>query len=194
MSPTGALTIPEATRAIARAREAAADAGRDPVVVVTMSALPYWPTLDSDYRLVSLMGSAGAIGLGLAIGAPARPVWVVDGDGSLLMQLGVLPAIARCAPAGFVHIVMANGVYAISGEQPTPGPASWRQLFTAAGFGDAAECASSREISAALATANDRPRGVVVRCSSERPDFPAGAFQIVDPAGEVRRVRAALAG
>ena len=49
------------------------------------------------------------------------PVWVIDGDGSLLMQLGSLATIAHAAPANFLHVVMHNGVYETSGAQPIPG-------------------------------------------------------------------------
>jgi hypothetical protein len=200
-SGNGMLTIPTAVAAIDRGRQRARAAGRAPIVVVTMSALPYWPAADEDFRLVSLMGSAGAIGLGLALGRPDRDVWVIDGDGSLLMQLGVLAAIGAAAPARFAHLVIANGVYAISGEQPTPGPASWPGLFLGAGFASAVECRAAEEIEDALAPASGEgrrgtvgggPAGIAVICEPVRPQFPAGAFD-VDPAAEARRVRTALA-
>jgi thiamine pyrophosphate-dependent acetolactate synthase large subunit-like protein len=189
---TTMLSIPAAIAAIARARQGARAAGGSPIVVVTMSALPYWPADDADYRLVNLMGSAGAIGLGLALGRPDRPVWVIDGDGSLLMQLGVLAAIGAAAPAGFAHLVIANGVYAISGEQPTPGPASWPQLFQGAGFPSVVECRTGEEIERALSHSSEGPLGIAIVCDPARPQFPAGAFD-VDPAGEARRVRSTLA-
>src|SRR6202035_3037387 len=55
-----------------------------------------------------------------ALARPERRVVVVDGDGSLLMQLGSLVTIAGAAPANFYHFVFENGVYETSGSQPLP--------------------------------------------------------------------------
>src|SRR5256714_12752287 len=71
--------------------------------------------------IVGCMGSASTIALGLALAQPARRVVVVDGDGSLLMQLGSLVTIAGAAPANLFHFVFENGVYETSGSQPLPG-------------------------------------------------------------------------
>jgi phosphonopyruvate decarboxylase len=167
----------------------------DALAVLTMSAIAYWPDLrDDDYRLMGLMGSAGAIGLGLALGLPDRPVWVLDGDGSLLMQLGVLSAVSDAAPANFVHLVFDNGIYAISGAQPTPGPVDFAALFAAAGYAEGLTASTVDELRAAIARAAevDGPVGIAVRCEPERPAYPAGAFGVV-VADEAHRVRAALA-
>ena len=64
--------------------------------------------------------AASTIGLGIALAQPARKVIVVDGDGSLLMQLGSLVTIAGAAPANLFHFVFENGVYETSGSQPLP--------------------------------------------------------------------------
>lgn len=65
------------------------------------------------------MGLASSIGLGVALGAPDRRVFVTDGDGSLLMNLGSLATIARQGPANLVHIVWDNHMWAETGGQPT---------------------------------------------------------------------------
>ena len=67
------------------------------------------------------MGSASTIGLGIALAQPQRKVIVVDGDGSLLMQLGSLVTIAGAAPANFFHFVFENGVYETSGVAAVAG-------------------------------------------------------------------------
>jgi phosphonopyruvate decarboxylase len=67
-------------------------------------------------------------------------VLVVDGDGSLQMQLGVLAAIAGAAPPNLVHIVIDNGIYAISGGQPTAGPIDWQGVMLAAGYAAVVTC------------------------------------------------------
>ena len=65
------------------------------------------------------MGLASSIGLGLAMAQPDRRVFVVDGDGSLLMNLGSLATIGWERPANLVLIVWDNESYATTGGQDT---------------------------------------------------------------------------
>jgi thiamine pyrophosphate-dependent acetolactate synthase large subunit-like protein len=66
------------------------------------------------------MGVASSIGLGLALARPDRRVIVLDGDGSLLMNLGSLATIGLLQPANLAVVVMDNEEYATTGGQPTP--------------------------------------------------------------------------
>ncbi|TRD14872.1 thiamine pyrophosphate-dependent enzyme [Palleronia caenipelagi] len=59
---------------------------------------------------VPLMGGASGLGLGLAIAQPNRQVMVLDGDSSLLMELGTLAQIGDVAPANFIHFVFNNSL------------------------------------------------------------------------------------
>jgi thiamine pyrophosphate-dependent acetolactate synthase large subunit-like protein len=65
------------------------------------------------------MGLASSIGLGLAMVQPDLRVFVVDGDGSLLMNLGSLATIGWVRPANLVVIVWDNRVYGTTGGQDT---------------------------------------------------------------------------
>ena len=65
------------------------------------------------------MGLASSIGLGLAIARPDLRVFVVDGDGSLLMNLGSLATIGWTRPQNLVVIVWDNGEYGTTGGQET---------------------------------------------------------------------------
>jgi thiamine pyrophosphate-dependent acetolactate synthase large subunit-like protein len=65
------------------------------------------------------MGLACPIALGVALAQPSRRVVALEGDGSLLMQLGCLTTIAMLAPKNLVIIVMDNGCYQITGAQKT---------------------------------------------------------------------------
>ena len=65
------------------------------------------------------MGLASSIGLGLALARPAHRVFVVDGDGSLLMNLGSLATIGSTSPANLVLIVWDNEEYGTTGGQAT---------------------------------------------------------------------------
>ncbi len=66
------------------------------------------------------MGLAFPIALGVALAQPERRVFALEGDGSLLMQLGSLSTIAMLQPKNLTMIVMDNGIYQITGSQPTP--------------------------------------------------------------------------
>jgi thiamine pyrophosphate-dependent acetolactate synthase large subunit-like protein len=66
------------------------------------------------------MGVATSIGLGLALARPSVRVIVLDGDGSLLMNLGSLATIGLQQPANLVVVVMDNEEYATTGGQKTP--------------------------------------------------------------------------
>jgi thiamine pyrophosphate-dependent acetolactate synthase large subunit-like protein len=65
------------------------------------------------------MGLASSIGLGLALARPELRVFVVDGDGSLLMNLGSLATIGWTRPSNLVLIVWDNQVYGTTGGQDT---------------------------------------------------------------------------
>ena len=96
----------------------------DAVVVTCMSASRAWAeTSDTEDRDLPIrpMGKAVSIAFGVAVARPKVKVVLFDGDGSLLMNLGTLATIATKRPENFVHFVMENGVYAITGGQPVPG-------------------------------------------------------------------------
>jgi thiamine pyrophosphate-dependent acetolactate synthase large subunit-like protein len=65
------------------------------------------------------MGLASSIGLGLAVAQPARRVYVLDGDGSLLMNLGSLATIGWTRPVNLVLVVLDNEQYGTTGGQDT---------------------------------------------------------------------------
>jgi sulfopyruvate decarboxylase subunit beta len=96
----------------------------DAICVPTMTTAPAWRDIapdDLSVTCVGFMGGASALGLGLALACPDRKVLVLDGDGSLLMQLGSLATIAGARPRNLVHFVFKNGVYHTSGSQEIPG-------------------------------------------------------------------------
>ena len=100
-----------------------ARAARD-VVVTTMATSRDWMTMPQsplDVVFVpSAMGHATSIGLGIALAQPERRVIVCNGDGSMLMNLGSLVSIVGSGAKNLVVIVFDNGVYEVTGAQPTP--------------------------------------------------------------------------
>src|SRR5258708_14389543 len=65
------------------------------------------------------MGLASSVGLGLALARPDLRIFVLDGDGSLLMNLGSLATIGLLRPPNLVLVVMDNQEYATTGRQQT---------------------------------------------------------------------------
>jgi sulfopyruvate decarboxylase subunit beta len=71
------------------------------------------------FYLEHAMGLASAIGLGIALAQPRRTVVVLDGDGSVLMNLGGLTTLARYAPPNLTHLVFDNESLLSVGGFPT---------------------------------------------------------------------------
>jgi phosphonopyruvate decarboxylase len=110
----------------------------DEVVVSSMGVAREWMKgsphpLDLVY-VPSSMGQATSIGLGLALARPERRVIVCNGDGSMLMNLGSLVSITAANPSNLVVLVFDNGVYEITGAQPTPGSSAGRESHVAVDF------------------------------------------------------------
>lgn len=72
-----------------------------------------------NFYMLGSMGLAIPIALGVAIAQPNRRVIALEGDGSLLMQLGCLSTVAIRAPKNLTIVVMDNGIYQITGSQQT---------------------------------------------------------------------------
>ena len=71
------------------------------------------------FYLLHAMGLASSVGLGIALARPELPVVVLDGDGSLLMNLGGLTTLARYRPRNLVHVVFDNESLLSVGGFPT---------------------------------------------------------------------------
>jgi sulfopyruvate decarboxylase subunit beta len=103
------------------------------------------------FYLEHAMGLASSIGLGIALAQPERKVVVIDGDGSVLMNLGGLTTMARSRPKNLVHLIFDNETL-LSVGGGAPGGYRW---FTTA--------TSSGTDLAAVASAAGFPRAQLVR-------------------------------
>jgi thiamine pyrophosphate-dependent acetolactate synthase large subunit-like protein len=72
-----------------------------------------------NFYMLGSMGLAVPLGLGVALAQPGRRTFVLEGDGSLIMQLGSLGTVAATAPANLTIVVFDNGMYHITGKQKT---------------------------------------------------------------------------
>ncbi len=88
-----------------------------------------------NFYMLGSMGLAVPIALGTAIAQPKRHVVALEGDGSLLMHLGCLATVAMRAPKNLTIVVWDNGMYQITGAQPTATAASADLVAVARGAG-----------------------------------------------------------
>jgi len=85
-------------------------------VAAELQAIGHRPSF---FYLQHAMGLASSVGLGIALSRPKLPVVVLDGDGSLLMNLGGLTTLARYRPGNLVHVVFDNESLLSVGGFPT---------------------------------------------------------------------------
>ena len=116
------------------------------------------------FYLQHAMGLASSMGLGIALARPELPVVVLDGDGSILMNLGGLTTLARYRPRNLIHVVFDN-----------------ESLLSVGGFPTATSTGSDL---AAIAAAAGVPRTATVRTV----EAFAEAFDAATAAGELTSI------
>lgn len=73
----------------------------------------------SNFYMIGSMGLASSIALGVAIKNPKKKIFVFDGDGNILMNLGSLTTIGTIRPNNLIHVIFDNGIHESTGGQPT---------------------------------------------------------------------------
>ena len=71
------------------------------------------------FYMIGSMGLSSSIGLGIALKDPGRKVFVFDGDGNILMNLGSLTTVGSLKPKNLIYVVFDNSVHESTGSQPT---------------------------------------------------------------------------
>lgn len=151
---------------------------------------------------VPLMGGASCLGLGLAIAQPTRHVFVLDGDASLLMELGSLAQIADVAPPKYIHFVFNNQLqFSGAGNLERPGrKLDFCAMALGAGYVSARKISTPQALAEAFPTllAEAGPHFVELDIASPpkfvhetpQPEFPNLQFQRM--AAEARAMMDAL--
>lgn len=100
-----------------------------------------------NFYMLGSMGLAVPIALGVALAQLQRRVFALEGDGSLLMQLGCLATVATLAPKNLAILVMDNAMYQITGGQGTPaaGGADYAAIARGCGLANAGWAADEAE-------------------------------------------------
>lgn len=118
--------------------------GDNAIAVCVYNAAFDWRRISQsplNYYSVGAMGQGSSHALGIALAMPDYQVIVLDGDGSLLMNLGSLVTVAAAAPPNYYHFVCENGDYEANGSHPIParGMVSFAGHARAAGYPHAFE-------------------------------------------------------
>lgn len=121
----------------------------------------------SNFYMLGTMGLASSIGLGLAL-AQAQKVIAIDGDGSVLTNFGTLPTIANNAVDNFILLIIDNGSYGSTGDQPTYAgkKTSLAAVATACGCDHVVEC-QAEEAAATVQAALDADEMTIIVCKCE---------------------------
>jgi thiamine pyrophosphate-dependent acetolactate synthase large subunit-like protein len=134
---------------------AALDPARDLLVAGLGANARYLPHLSVPVPHVALcdaMGAAIPLALGMALARPDRRVIALEGDGSLLMNLGTLATVAAAQASNLTALVFVNHHYESSGGQRLPAvEADFAAVARAAGLATAEHVAAAGDLAAALA-------------------------------------------
>ncbi|HVZ44886.1 MAG TPA: thiamine pyrophosphate-dependent enzyme [Ramlibacter sp.] len=181
---------------------------QEDVLIITMSTMKTLPGIAPNANFVScvpLMGGSASLGLGVAAARPDVRVWVLDGDASLLMELGSLVTVAEAMPKNFVHLLFNNSVqYGGTANLAIPqaGKVDFCGMARAAGYRRVMQIDSAEELQSALAALppDGGPVFASVRVEPDAPYYSAATpqreipdNQITRMGDEARRVRAVLA-
>ena len=128
-----------------------------------------------NFYMIGSMGLASAIGLGLALTDSRTPTVVLDGDGNLLMNLGILPLVGALRATRFVHVVFDNEVYGSTGSQRTiTVETRLDRLAEAAGYRTVTAVTDAEAITQAVRQAldNDGPHFILAKVTAEEAPVP----------------------
>lgn len=156
---------------------------------------------ESFFYLQHAMGLASSIGLGLALNRPEEKVVVLDGDGSVLMNLGGLATLARYRPPNLTHVVFDNRSHLSTGgfaSHTTAGVTDLAAVARGAGCPLVLEAATVYQFMEAVAEAFAAPTmaTIVARVEAVGPDrfhmdlkLPENALQFERHVRERQRAR-----
>lgn len=161
---------------------------KDDVVVITMSTMKVFPGVAPQVNYVTcvpLMGGAASLGLGIAVARPDVRVWVLDGDASLLMELGSLVTVVEAMPRNLVHLLFDNRVqYGGTANLASPGAGAvdFCGMARAAGYPTVVDIESAASMASTLA-ALPRDAGPVFARVRVEPD--PGYYSATTPQREI---------
>ena len=110
-----------------------------------------------DFLTVGSMGHSSSIALEIALQKPEKKIWIIDGDGAVLMHMGAMAVLAANKPGNIVHILINNGAHETVGGQPTEmGGIDPVKIAEGCGYPNAVSVDTFEKLDQALKEAKDR--------------------------------------
>ena len=135
----------------------------------------------SNFYMLGTMGLASSIGLGLAL-AQKQKVIAIDGDGSVLTNLGTLATIANNVADNFILLIIDNGSYGSTGDQPTYAgrKTSLAKVAQACGCENVVECQAEDTVEVVRKALVSNRMSVIV-CKCEPGNIPVPVIELDAP-------------
>ena len=135
----------------------------------------------SNFYMLGTMGLASSIGLGLAL-AQKQKVIAIDGDGSVLTNLGTLPTIANNPAPNFILLIIDNGSYGSTGDQPTYAgkKTSLAKVAEACGCENVIEC-KAEDTAEAMKKALEGNQMTIIVCKCQSGNIPVPVIEMDAP-------------
>lgn len=126
-----------------------------------------------NFYMLGSMGMASSIGLGLSL-AQNKKVYVIDGDGSILMNLGSLSTVGNYAPSNYYLIIVDNSAHGSTGNQPTHTGKKTRlkDIAIGAGIKKVKEVSDEGKLKKALLSFEKGPLVIVAKTDAHNADVP----------------------
>ena len=134
----------------------------------------------TNFYMLGTMGLSSSIGLGLAL-AQKQKVIAIDGDGSVLTNFGTLPTIANNVADNFILLIIDNGSYGSTGDQPTYAgkKTSLSAVASACGCENVIECQAD-EAAETVQRALDSNQMTIIVCKCESGNIKVPVIEL-DP-------------
>lgn len=135
----------------------------------------------SNFYMLGTMGLASSIGLGVAL-TQKETVISIDGDGSILTNLGTLPTIANNVADNFILFIVDNGSYGSTGDQPTytGKKTSLAAVATACGCENVVECQAEEAVDVMKAAIASKKMTIII-CKCESGNIPVPVIEYDAP-------------
>lgn len=129
-----------------------------------------------NFYMQGSMGHAASFGLGAALAKPDKKIVVLDGDGALLMHMGILSSIGHYKPKNFYHVALDNESYETTGNQDTTSHSTnFEKIAQSCGYIQTGEAKDAAGLKTALSSMLKKPGPAFLRVKINRiptPDIP----------------------
>lgn len=146
----------------------------------------------SNFYMLGSMGLVSSVGLGIAFNTKKR-VFVFDGDGSLLMDMGTMAMISYERPRNLIHILLDNEAYESTGNQPTVSKEiDLSRIAKSMGYSKVLRIGDSERLKSGFKAILSQPGPVfvLIKVDVENEGIPPRVF--ITPEGLTRRICNAL--